>query len=263
MNLEPDLDLGRRFLALHPPPGRVLLVAVTGSHNYGFPSPDSDIDLKGIHVAPTESLLGLDAPAETHDRLEVHEGTECDLTTHEAAKAIRLLLQGNGNVLERIHSRYQLVDTPELHELRALATGALSRRFFVHYRGYFRGVCQEHEKASALRAKPLLYAYRVALTGMHLLRTGEVVASLPELAPRYGFPEALELAAQKRATAEKVVLAPEVDALHRAAWPKLLAALEAARDESPLPEEPANRSACDAWLKNTRLQELASSPRAR
>ena len=99
--LEPDLDLGRRFLAEHPPPGRVLLCEVTGSHHYGFPSPDSDIDLKGVHVAPTRSLLGLSTPRDAHDRLLVFEGTECDLTSNEVGQVLRLVLRGNGNALER------------------------------------------------------------------------------------------------------------------------------------------------------------------
>ena len=55
----PDLELDRRFLKKNPPPGRVLCCAVTGSHHYGFSSPDSDLDLKGIHLCPTEVLLGL------------------------------------------------------------------------------------------------------------------------------------------------------------------------------------------------------------
>lgn len=255
-HLLPDLELGRRFVAAKPPPGRVLCCAVTGSHHYGFPSPDSDLDLKGIHLSKTELLLGLDAPPETHDRLEIFEGVECDLTTHEAAKALGLLLRGNGNMLERIRSPFQLFATPELDDLRRLSEGALSRRFFSHYRGFFRGICAEHEKTGERRAKSLLYAYRVALTGVHLLRTGEVVGNLTTLAPIYGFEEALPLAARKRATAEKVVLSEEEDQAHRAAWPRLAAALEEARASSPLPEDPPNRAAVSAWLADLRKREL-------
>jgi predicted nucleotidyltransferase len=259
MSLAPDLDLGRRFLAARPPPGRVLCCGVTGGHYYGFPSPDSDLDLKGIHLAPTESLLGLDEAKETHDRLEIFEGLECDLTTHEAAKALGLLLRGNGNMLERICSPLQLIETPELPDLRALAKGALSRRFYEHYRGFFRGICHEHQKGGERRGKPLLYAYRVALTGAHLLREGEVIGDLTELAPRYGFPEALDLAARKRASAEKVALTEAEDELYRAAWPRLAEALDAARASSPLPEEPQNRGAMSAWLTALRKRELAAS----
>ncbi len=259
MSLNPDMDLGRRFLSARPPPGRVLLCAVTGSHYYGFPSPDSDLDLKGIHLAPADLFLGLSAAPETHDKLEVFEGTECDLTTHEAQKALLLLLRGNGNMLERIFSPLQLIESRELEELRVLARGSLSRRFFWHYQGFFRGICREHEAKGKRRGKSLLYAYRVALTGAHLLRTGEVVGSLLEIAEAYGFPEALALAEAKRAGAEKGSLPPEEDERHRAAWPRLMELLEKAREASPLPEDPPNTADLSAWLAETRKRELFAS----
>ena len=32
-----------------------MVVLLSGAHAYGFPSPDSDLDLKAIHLADTES----------------------------------------------------------------------------------------------------------------------------------------------------------------------------------------------------------------
>ena len=58
--------------------------------------------------------------------------------------------------------------------------------------------------------KTLLYAYRVLLTGIHLLRTGEVEANLPRLAELYGKAFLAELIAQKR---QEKIAAPELD------WP--------------------------------------------
>jgi predicted nucleotidyltransferase len=255
-SLAPDRDLARRFLAVRPPPGRLLCCAVTGSHCYGFPSPDSDLDLKGIHLAKTEELLGLFAPPETHDVLQMFEGVEHDLTTHEAGKALSLLLRGNGNMLERIWSPLQVVDCPELADLRELARGALSRRAFDHYRGFFTGICKEHERTGERTAKALLYAYRVALTGVNLLLEREVECDLRALAPRYGFPEAADLAGRKRRTAEKVVLSEEEDARHRAAWPRLVELLEDARARTTLPDEPQNKAECSAWLVALRRREL-------
>ncbi len=43
--LTPDLERACRFLAVHPPPGVLLQCGITGAHYYGFPSPDSDVDL--------------------------------------------------------------------------------------------------------------------------------------------------------------------------------------------------------------------------
>ncbi len=38
---------------------RSLVVTLSGAHAYGFPSPDSDVDLKAVHVSPTERVLGV------------------------------------------------------------------------------------------------------------------------------------------------------------------------------------------------------------
>ncbi len=252
----PDIELARRFVAANPPPGRVLLCGITGSHQYGFASADSDLDIKGIHLAPTPTLLGLSPPAEAHQSLRRLDGIECDLTTNEAGQALRLLLRGNGNMLERIFSPFQLYATPETVALRELARGAISKTFFDHYAGFFRAMCREHEKASQPVAKTLLYAYRVALTGIHLLRTGDLVADLSRLAPDHGFHQALELVALKRASSENGGVGPDEDARHRRAWTRLSEELEAARDRSPLPESPSNSSACEDWLIALRVREL-------
>ena len=248
---EPDLARARRFVAAHPPPGAPLVVAVTGAQLYGVPSEDSDVDLKGIHEAPVESLVGLEPPPETHDALRDFEGVEHDLTTQELRKAFTLLLGGNGNLLEQLFSPFQLYEGPVLEELRELARGALSRRHARHYRGFFGGCQREHGREP--RVKTMLYAYRVALTGIHLLRTGECEANLRHLAPRYGHDDALELIAVKARGREKGPLAPDLDATHRARWPALEADLDEALATSPLPDAPPGREAIDAWLKVRRL----------
>lgn len=254
----PDLELARRYLESRGVPGRVLLCGITGSHYYGFASPDSDLDLKGIHLAPIRQLLGLGRPPETFDRIEAFEGRECDITLTEARSALDLLLRGNGNMLERVMTPYQLVDTAELAELRALALAGLSRRFFRHYQGFFRGTCREHERAERPTAKGLLYAYRVALTGIHLLRTGELVADLRETAPQHGYEGAIELIAIKQAGIEHGAVTAEIDARHREAWARLASDLEEAHATSPLPEQPANAAEVSEWLCELRLRELTA-----
>ena len=254
--LIPDLELARRFIAANHPAGEILLCAVTGAHHYGFPSADSDIDLKGIHLAPPRALLGLDAPPQTFDRLEIFEHTECDLTLHEADKALRLLLSGNGNMLERILSPLQLYPTDALAELQQLAQAAICQRFGRHYRGFFTGMCREHQAVPQPGVKSLLYSYRVALTGIHLMRSGELEANINQLAPEYGFAPVLELVSYKREHAEKSALPAELDQAHRAGWPRLTEMLDSAITDSPLPAEAGNRSELSAWLVTRRMQAL-------
>ncbi len=259
--LTPDLTVGRKFVEANRPPGRMLLCAVTGSHHYGFPSRDSDLDLKGIHLAPTADLLGLGKPVETRDRLEVFEGVECDFTSHEAKKALKLLLAGNGNMLERILSPFQLFETDALEALQGFARGALSRRFANHYKGYFKGRRAEHRKAAVPTAKTMLYSYRVALTGIHLMRTGALEADINVTAPAYGFSEVLPLVGFKRESGEKAALPGDLDAALRTRWDDLEAMLIESTAQSALPAEPPNRDEISSWLESERLALLDESDR--
>jgi predicted nucleotidyltransferase len=256
MRAEPDLDVARRFVEDSEIPGRLVLGGITGSHHYGFPSPDSDLDIKTIHLAPTDSLLGLTAPNEAYERLEVFEGVESALTSNEARQALNLLLRGNGNMLERILCPYQLIQSPEVQALQALAQGAISKRFYGHYSGFFRAMCKDFEKAERPTAKQVLYAYRVAATGIHLLTSGKLEADLSVLAEECGVPEALPLIETKRQTAEQVALDPSDENSHRASLERLGKALEVALTSSSLPEEPANRDQCESWLVQMRKGEL-------
>lgn len=243
--LKPDFEKARRFVEANHPPGELVQCGITGSHMYGFPSEDSDVDMKGIHLAPTSQVLGLDKPQESFDRLVIFEDTEHDFTTHELARALSLLLGGNGNVLERLLTPLQLVESDDVDALQELARGAISKRFIGHYRGFFKGCRREHENRK--QAKSLLYSYRVALTGAHLMKTGELVGDLLKLAPEHGFESVLELVEIKRGGREKEVLDEAVDQKHRARWDELDAYMAAQLEASSLPEEPTNREAMNTW----------------
>jgi predicted nucleotidyltransferase len=52
-----------RIVAEQPYP--LLFATISGAHLYGFPSPDSDFDLRGAHVLPLEKVVGLDVRDET------------------------------------------------------------------------------------------------------------------------------------------------------------------------------------------------------
>jgi len=95
---------------------------------------------------------------------------------------------------------------------------------------------QERLFARTGQLKPALYTLRVLLTGRHLMRTGELEADLNVLGAE--LPYVSDLIATKR-EAEHGPFPPRAeDALLRD-LPRLRAELEAARDESHLPERPS------------------------
>jgi hypothetical protein len=52
-----------RIVAAQPYP--LLFATISGAHLYGFPSPDSDDDLRGAHVLPLDAVVGLEVRDET------------------------------------------------------------------------------------------------------------------------------------------------------------------------------------------------------
>ena len=47
-----------------------VVVYLSGAHAFGVPSPDSDLDLKAIHVVRTADLRGLTVPVPIFDEIE-------------------------------------------------------------------------------------------------------------------------------------------------------------------------------------------------
>ena len=181
-----DLDFAqlRRIVATEP---RALVFStVSGAHLYGFPSLDSDVDLRGAHVAPLTDVVGLRTAAETTTRDWLDDGAEIDLVTHDAAKFFRLLQRRNGYVLEQLLSPL-VVTTSEAHaELVAMVPRLVTVHHAHHYLGFARTQSQLFDRTGEL--KPLLYTIRVLLTGIHLMRNGDVQAHLPTLLQLVGGP---------------------------------------------------------------------------
>src|SRR5581483_8466370 len=100
---------------------RALFVTVSGAHLYGFPSPDSDVDLRGAHLLPLRDVVGLDVPNETVERKLDLAGVEIELVSHDLGKYLRLLVKNNGYVLEQIFSPLVVIGQGFLDELRPLA----------------------------------------------------------------------------------------------------------------------------------------------
>jgi predicted nucleotidyltransferase len=114
----------------------MVFVTVSGAHLYGFPSPDSDYDLRGVHVLPIRDVLGLDIGTETIEVSEDRDGVQLDLVTHDINKFFRLLLKKNGYVLEQLYSPLIVYTTPEHVELKEIAQGCITRHHSHHYLGF-------------------------------------------------------------------------------------------------------------------------------
>lgn len=232
MNVAADPRL-RAIADAHPQP--LLFATLSGAHLYGFPSPDSDFDLRGVHVLPLAQVIGLRRGPETIERMDDEHGLDLDLVTHDVGKFVRLLRKPNGYVLEQLLSPLVVVTTDAHAELCSLGRRCVTRQHVRHYLGFASTQWQLFGKQSPPRVKPLLYVYRVLLTGLHLLRTGEVQADLAVLNGEARLARVDDLIARKIGGAEQGTLDARELEFHVREYERLLGALQAAPETSPLP----------------------------
>src|SRR5215475_13155309 len=119
-------------------PYPLLFATVSGAHLYGFPSPDSDYDLRGTHILPLREVIGLIVPPEnnTIESSKIHDGLEIDLVTHDVFKFFEMMLKRNGYVMEQIFSPLVVYTTPEHEALKRIAKGCITRHHAHHYFGF-------------------------------------------------------------------------------------------------------------------------------
>jgi predicted nucleotidyltransferase len=98
-------------------PCPLVFATVSGAHLYGFPSADSDYDLRACHLLPLPEVVGLGEGRQTIEQESKEEGFELDLVSHDARKFLGLMLKKNGYVLEQLYSPLVVASTPEHEEL--------------------------------------------------------------------------------------------------------------------------------------------------
>src|SRR5688572_18773148 len=149
MTIDPRLH---RIVAAQPYP--LLFATISGAHLYGFPSPDSDFDLRGAHVLPLEKVVGLDVRDETIEQSmivppdtssglrppspqsgEGNDTLEMDIVSHDVRKFFGLLLKKNGYVLEQLFSPLVVHTTPEHEELKIICRSSGRKSAHSHPAG--------------------------------------------------------------------------------------------------------------------------------
>lgn len=109
----------------------ILLAVESGSRAWGFPSPDSDYDIRFLYIRPRNWYLKLQSG---RDVVESPIEGEIDLNGWDIRKALLLLLKSNAVISEWISSpiRYR-TDHPVIRQLALLADDVLDARALAHH----------------------------------------------------------------------------------------------------------------------------------
>lgn len=157
-------------------PDNIILEGITGSRAYGLDTETSDTDIKGIYVAPTETVLslGYDKKHATKDHVDP------DWVYHEVEKFMGLAMNGNPTILELLFldgytvltkQGKMLVDNRHLFlnnvVYKSYGGYALSQARKLNARGgtYGSGRANRYEKHTR-------HCFRLLYQGKELLETG-------------------------------------------------------------------------------------------
>ncbi|GAB3588769.1 nucleotidyltransferase domain-containing protein [Hymenobacter daeguensis] len=141
---------------------RILYACESGSRAWGFPSPDSDYDVRFIYCHPPAWYLTLD---EGRDTLNFPIDDELDLAGWELRKALRLLRASNAALFEWLQSPIVYHEVLDFRtRLAALMPAAFNRKAGLHhYLGQLRHGVEDDLTGEEIRLKRLFYALRSAL----------------------------------------------------------------------------------------------------
>jgi predicted nucleotidyltransferase len=228
-----------------------VFATISGAHLYGFASRDSDVDLRGAFMLSAEDLLGLRSPAETVT-IQDERTIDLDWVAHDIRKFARMMTNHNGYVMEQLYSPLVVLTTPVHEALMELGRGCATKPTVRHYLGFAQGQRKRLAEPDPT-VKHLLYAYRVLLTGIHLMQTGETVANIRTLNERFRLAVIDDLVARKSAGAEKTALLERELVEHVRRLDDLEAKLHEAHDASHLPDEATSAAALQDFVVRVRL----------
>ncbi|MEM9996730.1 MAG: nucleotidyltransferase domain-containing protein [Bacteroidota bacterium] len=148
---------------------RIVYACESGSRAWGFPSADSDYDVRFLYVRPPDWYLSIDVERR-RDVIErpismADSGAVLDLSGWDLRKALGLLRKSNGPLLEWLGSPIAYYEvTPCVSALRGLAAAAFQpRAAYHHYRSMAQRTYETHLCGDSVRAKKYFYALRPLL----------------------------------------------------------------------------------------------------
>lgn len=183
----------------------ILYACESGSRAWGFPSPNSDYDVRFIYVHNLDWHLSL---LDKKDVIDIPINDALDIGGWEIRKVLRLLRKSNPPLLEWIQSPIVYQSNSEfLKEIRSLSQEFFSPIAVMHHylsmsKKYFE-ICQEKRD---VKLKQYFYALRTAMAGRWIKQKGTVppidIHSMFEVVPEEIISRIVELSEIKAKQSE-------------------------------------------------------------
>lgn len=139
----------------------ILHAVESGSRAWGFPSPDSDFDVRFIYIRRPEDYLKLE---KTRDVIELPINDMLDINGWDLSKTLRLLHSSNPTLFEWMSSPVVYRQTGFIDRLQPVMDGYFScKSGLYHYLSMAEGNYRDYLKGDLVRAKKYFYVLRPVL----------------------------------------------------------------------------------------------------
>ncbi|MGV0921683.1 nucleotidyltransferase domain-containing protein [Empedobacter falsenii] len=142
---------------------KILFAVESGSRAWGFPSTDSDYDVRFIYKRKIEDYLKIDS---IDDFIDLEIVDELDFKGWDIQKVLRLMLKSNSSINEYLQSPIHYI-SDEIFEKELLDLAASqfnSQKVAMHYLGITTKRMAEMEHQNEIKLKSLFYALRSVLS---------------------------------------------------------------------------------------------------
>jgi predicted nucleotidyltransferase len=152
----------------------ILLACETGSRAWGFPSPDSDYDIRILYCHTKDWYLSLNDKKDSIDVM--YENNDIDITGWDLRKSLKLLAKSNAALLERIQSPIVYKSQAEfVEQLVPIAQNHYSKISTIHhYLSMAKRFVDEVNEGPDYKLKTFFYGLRSAMACKWILEKDEM-----------------------------------------------------------------------------------------
>lgn len=207
---------------------KIIYACESGSRAWGFPSQDSDYDVRFLYVRPLEWYLSIE---EQRDVIEVPISDQLDISGWDLRKALKLFRKSNPPLLEWLQSPIRYDERYSVAEhIRALSPLTFSpKSCMYHYLNMAKGNFRDYLQGERVKIKKYFYVLRPLLACGWIERHNtmppmEFEQLVDELIPANTslYIEIAELLRRKK-SGDELDLEPQLPAIHsflkeRIAW---------------------------------------------
>jgi predicted nucleotidyltransferase len=160
-------------------PKLIYLLCESGSGTYGCRTEHSDLDIRGVFVEDVNELLKIEKPKPDYEGMT--EDRKIDWVMHDIEKFLKLLINGNFNMMEWVFTPIVYLDNTN-GELKEIAVKSFSRQIGNHARGWAYSIY----KMDWSEPKKCLYAIRPLMAYINLIETKQFTSDINKLGAKFG-----------------------------------------------------------------------------